>query len=219
MWPPGSADTVCPRPPPTLTFDRLTLKLVCESHLRWGTFLPNLGTLGVCVLELFPTHGQTDRRTDKSNAYCFLYGRGHTKCSVWCYTYFRRCFTVVCVTSMTATAPSFDWHRLVGRAAGPRSVTGPSCWHPALGCASNVSRWWWAARWAAAGALGTECWTARRGGRPSEFLAVAESGWWPHGTATAAVPLTTSTASCSSKNRAHRVALVCQNSNYTFFKS
>jgi len=25
----------------TLTFDRLTLKLVCESHLRWGTFLPN----------------------------------------------------------------------------------------------------------------------------------------------------------------------------------
>ena len=41
VWPPGSADTVCPRPPPTLTFDRLTLKLVCESHLRWGTFLPN----------------------------------------------------------------------------------------------------------------------------------------------------------------------------------
>jgi len=37
----------------TLTFDRLTLKLVCESHLRWGTFLPNLGTLGLWVLELF----------------------------------------------------------------------------------------------------------------------------------------------------------------------
>jgi len=33
--------------------DRLTLKLVCESHLRWGTFLPNLGTLGVWVLDLF----------------------------------------------------------------------------------------------------------------------------------------------------------------------
>ena len=30
----------------TLTFDRLTLKLVRKSHLRWGTFLPNLGTLG-----------------------------------------------------------------------------------------------------------------------------------------------------------------------------
>jgi len=34
---------------------------------RWGTFLPNLGTLGLCVLELFAidatdgqTHGQTD---------------------------------------------------------------------------------------------------------------------------------------------------------------
>jgi len=34
-----------------LTFDRLTLKLVRESHLRWATFLPNLGTLK--VLELF----------------------------------------------------------------------------------------------------------------------------------------------------------------------
>jgi len=36
-----------PRPPPTLIFDRLTLKLLCESHLRWGTFFPNLGTLGL----------------------------------------------------------------------------------------------------------------------------------------------------------------------------
>jgi len=36
-----------PRPPLTLTKDRLTLKLVCESHLRWGTFIPNLGTLGL----------------------------------------------------------------------------------------------------------------------------------------------------------------------------
>jgi len=71
----GSADTVCPRPPLTLTFDRLTLKLVCESHLRWGTFNPNLGTLGLWVLELFAmyaTDGQTDGRTDKSNAYCPL---------------------------------------------------------------------------------------------------------------------------------------------------
>jgi len=47
-----------------LTFDLLTLKLVCESHLRWGTFLPNLSTLGYWVLELFTmyaTDGQTDR--------------------------------------------------------------------------------------------------------------------------------------------------------------
>ena len=27
--------------------------LVCESHLRWGTFSPNLGTLGLWVFELF----------------------------------------------------------------------------------------------------------------------------------------------------------------------
>ena len=63
----------------TLTFDRLTLKLVCESHLRWGTFLPNLGTLGLWVLELFAMYAtdvQTDGRTDKSSAYCPLpYGR------------------------------------------------------------------------------------------------------------------------------------------------
>jgi len=66
MLPPGSAYTVCPRPPITLTFDRLTLKLVCESHLRWGTFLPNLGTLGLWVLELFAmyaTDGQAGGQT------------------------------------------------------------------------------------------------------------------------------------------------------------
>jgi len=61
-----------------LTFDRLTLKLVRESHLRWGTIIPNLGTLGLWFLELFAmyaTDGQTDGRSDKSNAYCpFPYG-------------------------------------------------------------------------------------------------------------------------------------------------
>jgi len=49
----------------TLTFDLLTLKLVCESHQRWGIFLPNWGTLGLWVLELFAmyaTDGQTDRQ-------------------------------------------------------------------------------------------------------------------------------------------------------------
>jgi len=52
----------------TLIFDVLTLKLVRESHLRWGTFLPNLGTLGLSVLELFAmyaTDGRTDGRTDR----------------------------------------------------------------------------------------------------------------------------------------------------------
>ena len=65
--------------------DFLALKLVSESHLRWGTFVPNMGTLGLWVLELFAmyaTDGQTDRRmderTDKSNAYCRIpYGREH----------------------------------------------------------------------------------------------------------------------------------------------
>jgi len=47
----------------------LTLELVCESRLRWGTFLPNLGTLGLCVLEVFAMYA-TDGQTDKSNAYC-----------------------------------------------------------------------------------------------------------------------------------------------------
>jgi len=65
----------------TLNFHLLTLKLVCESHQRWGTFIMNLGTLGLRVLELFrmyATDGHTDRRTDKSNAYLPpSYGRGH----------------------------------------------------------------------------------------------------------------------------------------------
>ena len=56
MWPLGLADTVYPHPPLTLTFDRLTMKLVCKSHLRWGTFLPNLRMLGLWVLELFAMH-------------------------------------------------------------------------------------------------------------------------------------------------------------------
>ena len=54
-----------------------TLKLVGESHLRCGTFLPNLGTLDPWVLELFAmyaTDGQTNRRTDKSNAYPYRRG-------------------------------------------------------------------------------------------------------------------------------------------------
>jgi len=48
--------------------DLLTLKLVCESHLRRGTFLPNSGTIVLWVLELFAMYamdGQTytDRQT------------------------------------------------------------------------------------------------------------------------------------------------------------
>jgi len=66
----------------TLTFDLLTLKLVCGSHLRWGTFVPNLGTLGLWVLELFVMYA-TDRRTDrqmdgqKQRLLPLPYGHGH----------------------------------------------------------------------------------------------------------------------------------------------
>jgi len=66
VWPPGLADMVCPLPPLTLTFDHLTSKLVCESHLRWGSFIPNLGMLGFSVIKLlamYATDGQTDRQT------------------------------------------------------------------------------------------------------------------------------------------------------------
>ena len=61
----------------TLTFDLLTLKLVCELHLRWGTFLQNLGTLGLWVLELiamYATDGQTKQRLLPPS---LPYGRGH----------------------------------------------------------------------------------------------------------------------------------------------
>ena len=53
----------------------MTLKLVCESHQRWGNFIPNLGTLDLWVLELFVMYamdGQTDGRTGKINAYCLF---------------------------------------------------------------------------------------------------------------------------------------------------
>jgi len=71
----------------TLTFDLFILKVVWESHQRWGTFPRNLGTLGLRVLELFTmyeTDGQTDRqtdgRTDKRNPYFPLpYGQGIIK--------------------------------------------------------------------------------------------------------------------------------------------
>jgi len=53
----------------------LTLKLVCELHLRWGTFLPNLGTLGLWVLELFAVYA-TDGWTKATLAASFCTGGG-----------------------------------------------------------------------------------------------------------------------------------------------
>jgi len=60
-----------PRPSVTLTFYRFTLKLVCESHLRWGTFIPNLGALGLWVLELFAMY-MTDGWTKATLIVSFL---------------------------------------------------------------------------------------------------------------------------------------------------
>ena len=80
MWPPGSVDTVCPRPPLTLTFDRLTLKLVCESHIRWRTFIPNYGMLCRWVLGLFAmyaTDGEMDGQKQRLSPPS--YGQGHNK--------------------------------------------------------------------------------------------------------------------------------------------
>ena len=58
----------------TLTFDHLTLKLVCQSYLRWRTFLPNLGTLSLWVLE-FAVYA-TDERTKATFIAPFPTGAG-----------------------------------------------------------------------------------------------------------------------------------------------
>jgi len=42
--------------------DLLTLKLVCEFHLRWETFRPNLGNLGSRIIH-YVRDGRTDGRT------------------------------------------------------------------------------------------------------------------------------------------------------------
>ena len=64
----GSADTVCPRPPLTPTFDRLTLKLVYESHPKWKTFqvpskFGHARPLGSRIIR-YVRDRQTDRHTD-----------------------------------------------------------------------------------------------------------------------------------------------------------
>jgi len=65
VWLPGVADTVCPHLSVTQTSDHLTLKLVCESQVRWEIFIPNLGMVDLWVLKLFAMYamdGQTDRQ-------------------------------------------------------------------------------------------------------------------------------------------------------------
>jgi len=46
----------------TLIFDLLTLKLVHESHQRWGTFITNFGMPHLWVQELFAMYAM-DRQT------------------------------------------------------------------------------------------------------------------------------------------------------------
>ena len=74
----GSADTVCPRPPLTVIFDRLTLKLVCESPVRWESFLTNFWLLGSRIIR-YVRDGRTDRQTDgqKRRLLPPSYARGH----------------------------------------------------------------------------------------------------------------------------------------------
>ena len=55
--------TICSRPV-TLTFDLLTLKLVWESHVTWGTPVQSFVFLGILVFELEPMYATSDRRTD-----------------------------------------------------------------------------------------------------------------------------------------------------------
>jgi len=56
------------------------MKLIMQCSSTVGKFLPNLDTLGLWIVELFAmyaTDRQTDRLTDKSNAYRPLpYGAG-----------------------------------------------------------------------------------------------------------------------------------------------
>jgi len=63
----------------TPTFDLETGMRVAS---KVGTFLSNLGTLGLWVLELFAMYA-TDGQTDKSNTYCLLsYGPRHNNYTV-----------------------------------------------------------------------------------------------------------------------------------------
>jgi len=51
-------------PRPTLTFDRLTLKSVWESHVTWSTPVQSFIFLGLLVFELEPMYATSDGRTD-----------------------------------------------------------------------------------------------------------------------------------------------------------
>ena len=76
VWPPSLADTVCPRPSVTQTFDQTGVRVASKV----GNFRSKFGfavSLGSRIIR-YVRDGWTDRRTDKSNAYCPLpYSQGH----------------------------------------------------------------------------------------------------------------------------------------------
>ena len=60
-----------PPPPVTSTFDRLTLKVVSESHVTWASCVPILVFLGHFVLDLGPmyaTDSQTSNRRQTASS-------------------------------------------------------------------------------------------------------------------------------------------------------
>ena len=73
----------------TLTFDVWTLKLARQSDIRWGTFIPNLGTLGLQFLELFAIYvrdRRTDGRTDQTWSWVgFIHGLGWVGFDIFAY--------------------------------------------------------------------------------------------------------------------------------------
>jgi len=71
---------VCVSRSVTLTFDLLTLKLVCMSHQRWGPSFQIWARLTFGFSNYLLRTRRTDGETAKSNAYCLLpYGRRHNK--------------------------------------------------------------------------------------------------------------------------------------------
>ena len=70
------------RPPMTLTFDLLILKVISESCVTWATFVPISVFLGLSVLDLGPMYAtdirQTDRRQTASSLNAPAHGSGHS---------------------------------------------------------------------------------------------------------------------------------------------
>ena len=85
------AATICPHPC-KLTFDLLTLKVVFESGVTWGTSVPILVFLGLSVLDLGPMYA-TDTDVRRALLLNAPYPRGGG-----IITFFTHKVTSVCVT-------------------------------------------------------------------------------------------------------------------------